>query len=258
MTSLKATLIQTPLVWEDKKANLSLFNQWLSRIDQPTDLIILPEMFATGFSMVTSLADTMQGETINWMQTNAQKLNTPLCGSLMMQEGETFVNRFVWVAPDGSVQSYDKRHLFRMGHEHDYYKPGDNRLLIEYKGWKLFPAVCYDLRFPVWLRRTPQFEYDAMLIVANWPERREHHWRTLLQARAIENQSYVIAVNRVGLDGKGVNHSGYSGIVSPKGEWLLEMTNKETIQTFEINKAELTDWRTSFPAHNDADAFSLL
>lgn len=258
MTPLKITLIQTSLVWEDKKANLSLFDQWLSRVEQPTDLIVLPEMFSTGFSMRTQFADTMQGETISWMQAHAHRLDTPLCGSLMMQDGERFVNRFVWVFPDGNIKTYDKRHLFRMGNEHHHFEPGDNRIIIEYKGWKLFPVVCYDLRFPVWLRRTAEFDYDAMLIVANWPERREHHWRTLLQARAIENQSYVLAVNRVGLDGNGVNHSGYSGVVSPKGEWLLELKNNEHLQTVDMSKAELIDWRTAFPAHNDADAFLLL
>jgi predicted amidohydrolase len=259
MSTLTATLIQTPLHWEDKNSNLAMFDQWLNRIDKPTDLIMLPEMFATGFSMDTSFADLPEGDTINWLLAHAQRLKTPICGSLMMRDtGGQFVNRFVWMTPDGKSFHYDKRHLFRMGNEHHHFAPGKERLIIDYKGWKLFPVVCYDLRFPVWLRRTAEFNYDAMLIVANWPERREHHWRTLLQARAIENQSYVLAVNRVGLDGNGVNHSGYSGIVSPKGEWLLEMNKGEDIRTLDLSKTELTDWRTAFPAASDADLFSLL
>lgn len=258
MNALRATLIQTPLLWEDKKQNLALLEQWLSAIKQPSDMIMLPEMFSTAFSMNTALADTMEGETVAWMRKQASILNTPVCGSLMINDNGHFVNRFIWMFPNGELQFYDKRHLFRMGNEHHHFEPGDNRILIDYKGWKLFPVVCYDLRFPVWLRRTPEFDYDAILIVANWPERREHHWRTLLQARAIENQAYVFAVNRVGLDGHGVNHSGFSGIISPKGEWLLEMSGNEGPQTFEVSKNDLIDWRTSFPAANDADPFSLV
>jgi omega-amidase len=257
MSVFRTTLLQTSLLWENKKQNLAMLDQWLSGIKQPTDLIILPEMFSTGFSMNTTFADDMTGETISWMQQHAQRLNTPICGSLMMKEGEHFVNRFIWMDPFGEMLFYDKRHLFRMGHEHDHFEAGNKRLIIDYKGWKLFPVVCYDLRFPVWLRRTPAFDYDVLIIVANWPERREHHWRTLLQARAIENQSYVFAVNRVGTDGNNVSHSGWSGIVSPKGEWLLEMENREEMRTMAVEKSLLMDWRTSFPAADDADIFSL-
>lgn len=258
MTPLKATLLQTTLSWEDKKQNLDTLDQWLSTITQPSDFIMLPEMFSTAFSMDTTLADTMDGESIAWMQKQASRLNTPVCGSLMMNDKGAFVNRFIWMDPTGNVQFYDKRHLFRMGNEHHHFEAGNNRIIINHKGWKLFPVVCYDLRFPVWLRRTREFDYDAMLIVANWPERREHHWKTLLQARAIENQAYVFAVNRIGLDGHGVNHSGISGIISPKGEWLLEMFSNEGLQTMDISKTELIDWRTSFPAASDADSFSLM
>lgn len=258
MNPLRATLVQTPLSWENKTQNLATLEHWLSVVKQPADFIMLPEMFSTAFSMDTTLADTMDGDTISWMRNQAAKHKMPICGSLMMNDNGHFVNRFIWMDPNGTAQYYDKRHLFRMGNEHHHFEAGQNRILIDFKGWKLFPVVCYDLRFPVWLRRTREFNYDAMLIVANWPERREHHWRTLLQARAIENQAYVFAVNRVGVDGHGVNHSGFSGIISPRGEWLLEMKRDEGPQTFEVNKKELIDWRTSFPAENDADSFSLM
>jgi omega-amidase len=257
MSELTITLIQTPLVWEDKKQNLRKMDEWLNGLNEPTDVIVLPEMFSTAFTMNTGLADTMDGETMHWIQERAVKYNTPICGSVMMLDGGQFTNRFVWVNPDGTIHPYDKRHLFRMGNEHHHFMAGTNRIIIPYKGWKIFPVVCYDLRFPVWLRRTAAFDYDALLIVANWPERRELHWRTLLQARAIENQSFVLAVNRVGLDGNGVSHSGHSGIVSPKGEWITDLRDQEKLQTTTIHRCDLIDWRTSFPAQNDADEFIL-
>jgi omega-amidase len=258
MSDLTITLVQTPLHWEDKKQNLLLLEKWLSEVKQPTDFVVLPEMFSTAFSMQTALADTMDGETIAWMKQQSAKHGKPICGSLMLYENGKFYNRFIWMQPNGEFQFYNKRHLFRMGNEHDHFTAGDDKIIVDLNGWRLFPVVCYDLRFPVWLRRTKSFDYDAIIIVANWPERREHHWRTLLQARAIENQCYVIAVNRVGVDGNGVNHSGYSGVVSPKGEWILEMADTAGIQNVTISKQELIDWRTTFPAENDADDFRLV
>jgi omega-amidase len=257
MKSLTVSLVQTKLYWEDKVRNLAMFDQWIADLKQPTDLIVLPEMFSTGFSMHTDFADTMQGTTVDWMRNHASILGVPVCGSLMMHDEGRFVNRFIWMNPDGTFTYYDKRHLFRMGDEHHHFEHGNKRDIIHYKGWKLFPVICYDLRFPVWLRRTKDLEYDAMIIVANWPERREHHWRTLLQARAIENQCYVIAVNRVGKDGNDILHTGASGIISPKGDWLLDLKDQEAMVSGELNMQELSDWRTSFPAGNDADAFSL-
>jgi omega-amidase len=257
MNELKITLIQTSLVWEDKQQNLERLNQWFESITDPTDLIVLPEMFSTAFSMQTQLAETMDGETMLWLKNKSAQFNIPICGSLMMSDQGRFTNRFMWVNPDGSIHQYDKKHLFRMGDEHHHFEAGTDRIVIQYKGWKLLPMVCYDLRFPVWLRRSKELDYDAMLIVANWPERRAHHWRTLLQARAIENQSFVIAVNRVGMDGDGVNHSGHSGLISPKGEWVNDLASKEIMQTVTLHQSEVTDWRTSFPAQNDADEFIL-
>ncbi len=257
MKSLRATIIQTDLHWEDKAKNIALFDKLLATIESPTDFIVLPEMFTTAFSMNRSLAEPMSGETISWMKHKAAHLNTPVCGSLMIVDEGKYYNRFVWVNPNGTLQFYNKRHLFRMANEHEHFSAGNERIIIELNGWKLFPVVCYDLRFPVWLRRTSQFDYDAMIVVANWPERREHHWRVLLQARAIENQSYLVAVNRIGMDGTGLNYSGYSGILSPKGEWITELPNMASITQVELNKQVLTDWRTTFPAANDADSFAL-
>lgn len=257
MSDLTLTLIQTSLHWQQAAQNREMFSSLFATINHPTDAVLLPEMFSTGFSMDTSLAETMEGETVLWMKQQAALLNVPVAGSVMIREKEQVVNRFIWMQPDGSVQYYDKRHLFRMGDEHTHFTAGSEQQTIEYKGWKLRLLVCYDLRFPVWIRRTPQQDYDALLIVANWPQRREHHWRALLQARAIENQSYVVAVNRVGADGKGVDHSGYSGLISPKGEWECELIHEVCVRNVTLRKQEVIDWRTDFPAWQDADDFSL-
>jgi len=257
MSNLKVTLVQTTLHWEDKESNLKQFDNLISNQTASTDLIVLPEMFSTGFSMQTKLAETMDGDTIKWMKGKAKKLDVPFCGSLMMDVDGKFVNRFVWVNPNGTIQYYDKRHLFSIGNEHTHYSNGANHLVIDYKNWKLLIAICYDLRFPVWLRRTPTIEYDAMVIVANWPERRSNHWRTLLQARAIENQCYVIAVNRVGIDGNGVSHSGNSGLISPTGEWINEYENDIVLSTVQLFKNEVNNWRSVFQVANDADLFNL-
>lgn len=257
MSELTLTIIQTPLHWQDPALNRTMFSQLFASIKQPTDAILLPEMFSTGFSMNTALAETMEGETIAWMKTEAARLQVPVAGSLMMKDGDIAVNRFVWINPDGTFEHYDKRHLFRMADEHRHFAAGTDKIIIAYKGWKICPMVCYDLRFPVWMRRTAECDYDAIVIVANWPQRREHHWRALLQARAIENQSYVVAVNRSGSDGNEVEYSGYSGLISPKGEWITELVNNSFVQNVTLYKHEVTDWRTVFPAWQDADGFDL-
>ena len=257
MNTLTLTLLQVPLHWQDPEQNRKAFSIHFSSLTKPTDAIILPEMFSTGFSMETSLAEPMDGPTITWMKAEAARMGIPIAGSLMIREDDKVLNRFVWVHPDESLEVYDKRHLFRMGDEHKHFTAGEKPVVITYKGWKLRLLVCYDLRFPVWIRRTSKLDYDAIVIVANWPQRREAHWRTLLQARAIENQSYVVAVNRVGKDGNNMEHSGYSGLISPKGEWVTEMTDALLIQNVTLHKHEVTDWRTSFPAWQDADGFTL-
>lgn len=258
MSVLKITLVQTSLHWEDRDANLAHMNTLMQQVTEATDVIVLPEMFSTGFSMNTSLAEDMQGKVMNWMLKVAAEKKAAVCGSLMMRENGVFFNRFVWVEADGKLVTYDKRHLFSMGDEHLHYEAGTEEKIISYKGFHIRPAVCYDLRFPVWLRRTSLYDYDLLLFVANWPEKRVHHWKQLLQARAIENQSYVIGVNRIGEDGNGVAHSGDSCMVSPKGDVVFLDTGKPVIKTFTLDKQEVDTYRESFPAMNDADDFHII
>jgi omega-amidase len=257
MSNLHIHIIQSNLAWEKPSQNREYFAQQILQINKPADIIVLPEMFSTGFSMNTSFAEDIQGTTIQWMHQQASKTNAAICGSLMIVENNKYYNRFVWMPPDGSMVFYDKRHLFSMGKENQYYAAGEQKLIVAYKGLNILLATCYDLRFPVWLRRTAKDNYDALLIVANWPEPRAMHWKTLLQARAIENQVFVIACNRVGIDGNGMNHAGDSGIISPKGEWLLHMNNIEQTAYAILNNEDVIAWRNAFPAQADADTFSL-
>jgi len=253
---LTITLIQTELFWENKEVNIHHFTKLIEDIKEQTDVIILPEMFSTGFSMnASALAEKMDGPVVSWMKETAKKKQAVICGSLIIEEDEKYFNRFVWVGTDGIVQSYNKRHLFRMANENDFYTNGTKKIIIEYKGFKIFPAVCYDLRFPVWLRRTKQFDYDMMIVVANWPERRALHWKALLHARAIENQCYVVAVNRVGNDGNGFLYSGESSLINPKGEIVFQQANDSFTKTFTIELAEVNEWRNNFKAIEDADSF---
>ncbi len=253
---MNVTLIQTELVWENAVQNRMHLERLIDSHHTKTDLFVLPEMFSTGFSMnPQQLAETMQGETMTWLKDMAQRKQTNICGSIMMNEEGRYVNRFVWMKPDGTFFFYDKRHLFRMGNEHLHYHSGQRRIIIEYNGWRIFPVVCYDLRFPVWLRRTKQFDYDMMLVVANWPEKRSEHWKALLTARAIENQCYVVAVNRTGEDGNAISHSGDSSIIRPKGEWLFRANAEETVTSFDLELEEVSGFRTLFPAMEDADNF---
>lgn len=257
MNELTFTLVQTPLLWENKQGNLLVFETVLRDLNPETDVIVLPEMFTTGFSMQTQFAETMDGASIQWMREQSQKYKSVICGSLMIQEGNQYHNRFVWMEPTGEYQYYDKRHLFNIGKEHIYYTPGHERKVIAYKGWNIAPAICYDLRFPVWLKRSPEYEYDILLFVANWPEKRSSHWRSLLQARAIENQSFLVAVNRIGKDNQAINHIGNSGVINPQGEWMLEKMNEAGLFNITILKKELVEWRHAFPVEQDADSFNL-
>ncbi|GAB3823481.1 amidohydrolase [Pontibacter rugosus] len=254
---LRITLVQTELHWQDAAANRQMFSNKLAAVAPQTDLIILPEMFTTGFSMSPeNLAEKADSITLEWMQQEARKHRAVLTGSVMVQEGEQYFNRLYWVRPDGSYASYNKKHLFRMAKEHHTYAPGKERLIVELNGWKICPLVCYDLRFPVWSRNTGN-SYDLLLYVANWPKVRNQPWRTLLQARAIENIAYVAGVNRVGTDGNNHPYSGDSAIIHPKGYHLLETAEVEAIHTLTLSKKELDDFREAFPAHLDADSFSL-
>jgi predicted amidohydrolase len=253
--SLTITLVQSDLVWEDKSANIRQFEQKLQTV-MDTDIVVLPEMFTTGFTMNTALAETMQGPTVGWMQHMAQKNQTVICGSIIIQEGTVFYNRFLWVQPNDVVHYYDKKHLFSMAGEDHSFESGQQQVVVEYKGWKCALFVCYDLRFPVWNRN--HLPYDVAFYVANWPAKRALHWNSLLLARAIENQSYIVAVNRVGQDGKGFEYQGDSSVIDPGGNYLYHRQNIEEIYAVEFTKEQLAAKRKEFPFLQDRDSFQLL
>jgi len=258
MSSLTITIIQPNLVWEDKKANLDMLAKKIDSIQKKTEVVILPEMFSTGFSMQANLlAETMQGETIEWMKKIAFSKKIILTGSVIIEEEGRFYNRLIWMLPNGEYGVYNKRHLFAYANEHNHYSGGNKRLIASVKGWKINLQVCYDLRFPIWSRQQSAGEYDVLIYVANWPEKRSTAWKTLLQARAIENQCYVVGVNRVGEDGNQVYHSGDSMIVDPAGEILYHKANEEDIFTYTLQKEKLNGIRERFPFWRDADTFNL-
>ncbi|OFY67802.1 MAG: amidohydrolase [Bacteroidetes bacterium RIFCSPLOWO2_02_FULL_36_8] len=254
---LKVTLIQTSLVWEDINANLHRFNQLLGTIPKnSTDLVILPEMFSTGFTMNAKLlGESQQGKTVSFLKEHSKKLNATLTGSHIVKEDTNYYNRLQWVTPNGKIKSYNKRHLFRMAKEEKTYTPGKEKLSVTLNGWKICPLICYDLRFPVWCRNKEK--YDLLIFIANWPEKRSSHWKLLLQARAVENQCYVIGVNRVGEDGNKIYYSGDSMLVDPKGEELFHSSHEEIIKTITLDKNFITGYRNTFPAFRDADNFDI-
>ena len=263
MQDLKITFIQANLFWKDYRANLDSFSTKIAQIGPPTDLIILPEMFNTGFVVQPQeIEKTSAPETISWMKEKAAELNIPVCGSMIVEEEERYYNRFYWVWPDGNTQSYNKRHLFSLGNEHLRFTKGTENILISYKGWKIRPLICYDLRFPVWAKNTYQqgeYEFDLLIYVANWPAARSFAWKSLLVARAIENQCYVVGVNRIGPDGNQTPHQGDSGVIDSKGEWISEkVPNAESIQTIELNGQELQEFREKFTVGLDWDEFEIL
>lgn len=262
MKDLRITLIQSKLHWENIEANLNMFTEKIASISEETDLIVLPEMFSTGFSMKNKeMAETVKGRSVEWMKKMAKQKNCVVTGSLIIEEKKKYYNRLVWMMPNGKFKTYDKRHLFRYAGEEKHYAPGKKRLIVDLNGWKVCPLVCYDLRFPVWIRNKKlngkgKMEYDLLLFVANWPERRNHPWKTLLMARAMENQSYVAGLNRVGNDGNDVYHSGDSAVINFKGEIISRMpAHEEIAETVTISKKDLQDWRNTFPAWMDADKF---
>ncbi len=257
MNLLKITTFQAYLFWENSDKNLQNLGLRLSSIREKTDLIVLPEMFNTGFSMNTEkLAEEMGGKSMQWMLQQAKKFDSVVTGSLIIKEGKKNYNRLIWMRQDGTYEKYDKRHLFGLGNEDKHYTAGNKKLFVDLNGWKICPVICYDLRFPVWLRNQHE-EYDILLVVANWPERRSLHWRTLIPARAIENQAYVIAVNRVGHDGNEVYHSGDSMCIDPNGNVIYYKPNDEDLYTFSINKEEVEKARRTFTFLKDADDFKL-
>ncbi|MES2429250.1 MAG: amidohydrolase [Bacteroidota bacterium] len=258
MENLKITLFQGYLFWEKPDQNLKNIALRLGSIREKTDLIILPEMFNTGFTMnAAELAEPMGGKTMQWMHKIAKQYECVVTGSLIITESGKYYNRLIWMLPNGTCNYYDKRHLFALGKEHNTYTAGTNKLIVELKGWKICPMICYDLRFPVWMRNVNE-DYDLLLIVANWPERRALHWRTLIPARAVENQSYVIGVNRVGHDGNEVYHSGDSTCIDPNGNVVYYKRDEEDVYTFTINADEVKKVRRTLPFLKDADKFTLI
>lgn len=258
MQNLSVTLIQTNLYWENSTANLAMLEEKIAQITEPTDLIILPEMFNTGFTMnVEKVAEPMNFFVMKWMKQQAAQSKAVITGSFIVKENEQYFNRLIWMRPDGSYEKYDKRHLFRMGGEHHSFTGGSEKIIVELKGWKICPLICYDLRFPVWSRNVNQ-AYDLLIYVANWPAVRSIVWDTLLKARAIENQAFVVGVNRVGTDGMDLLYSGNSTIIDFKGNPIFYQRDYEVVETYLLNKKNLESFREQFPAYLDADTFEIL
>ena len=263
MQDLKITLIQSDLHWEDIGSNLAMFEEKIWQIGQSTDVIILPEMFTTGFTMkANKLAEHMNMRTFKWMKQMADQTGALILGSFIASIHDRYYNRLVWMEPGGVFKTYDKRHLFRMGEENQTYSPGESLLIGHWKGWRICPLICYDLRFPVWSRNRwnatlKRPSYDLLLYVANWPMVRINAWETLLKARAIENLSYVAGVNRVGVDGNGIEYNGQSYIIGPKGDSIFSAQDMETVKTLQISSNSLHAYRDKFPAYMDADDFTI-
>jgi predicted amidohydrolase len=262
MQDLKITAFQADLIWENTDENLSRFTEKIIGLEEIPDVIVLPEMFNTGFVMdAERVAETISGDTIKWMSDMASRFDCVIAGSVNIYDNGSFYNRFVWMQPDGFFHSYDKRHLFRMGGEHENFHQGNNSLIIPYKGWKIKPLICYDLRFPVWSKnnyRDDVYDYDILIYVANWPAARTEIWKTLLKARAFENQACVVGVNRIGKDGNGLDHSGASVILNAKGQAIADAgEDNETIINATLSYQELYDFREKFKVGLDWDRFAI-
>jgi len=255
--NLTVSIIQTDLAWEDKPANFQHFSELIDAIDLDTDLIVLPEMFTTGFSMNSQQHyDSPEGKTLDWLRAQAHKKQAAITGSAMIKDNGHFYNRLLFVKPDGSYQTYDKKHLFTLAGEQHYYSAGQQKLIVDYKGWKIYPLVCYDLRFPVWIRNTE--DYDLLIFVANWPEKRVAAWDALLKARAIENMSYCIGVNRIGQDGNGFPHSGHSAIYDALGKKITtDLFEEAFVETQVLSKEHIETSREKFGFLKDRDGFVL-
>jgi len=259
-THLRVTAIQSDLAWHDAPANRQRFEKLLQPLAGLTDLIVLPEMFTTGFTMAAEqVAESANGPTVDWLRKMAASVNATITGSIVTQEGSSYFNRLIWMRPDGTHASYDKRHLFRMAQEHQHFAAGHERIVVDIDGWKICPLVCYDLRFPVWSRNRlgSAGGYDVLIYVANWPERRRYAWQTLLRARAIENLSYCVGVNRVGRDGQGIDYKGDSAVIDFLGQPLTKASEDEFVATATLERTVLDSFRAKFPAHLDADAFEV-
>jgi predicted amidohydrolase len=260
---ISVTVVQSDLHWENIGANLAMLEEKIWQIKGQTDLILLPEMFSTGFTMnVQHLAEPMNLTTFKWLKQQAAQTKAVVAGSYIVKENQQYFNRLIFMRPDGSFSHYDKRHLFRMANEHQHYSAGNRLLINELKGWKICTLVCYDLRFPVWSRNkvtvnTTEMAYDCLIYLANFPQVRAHAWNTLLRARAIENLSYCIGVNRTGQDGNGVWYAGESAVIDMKGNALFYQKDIQIIETICLKYSELADFRAKFPAYLDADDFEI-
>lgn len=256
------TLLQSDLYWHDPVANRAALEERIFNLPEKTDLVVLPEMFTTGFTMdARSVAEPMNLTTFRWLKQMAQQTGAVVTGSYVVQEKGDYYNRLIWMQPDGQFDTYDKRHLFRMAGEDGVYTAGTRRLIKEWKGWRICPLICYDLRFPVWSRNqhaeSTDFAYDLLLYVANWPAARRTAWNTLLQARAIENLSYAVGVNRVGKDGNGHLYTGDSAVIDFKGDVLFRQTNTELTHQQMLSLDDLQAFRAKFPANLDADSYRI-
>ncbi len=264
MNELRITTVQADLVWENKIENLSKFDDLLRGIKRgETDVIVLPEMFTTGFSMnAAAYAETMNEATVFWLKKKAWELDAAVTGSFICTDNDNYYNRLVWMLPDGSLSKYDKRHRFTLAGEDKYYTEGVERLVVEWRGWRICPLICYDLRFPVWARnglqaQEGQVDYDVLIYVANWPIARSHHWRILTEARAVENQAYTVAVNRVGTDANGFEYRGDTSVIDYAGDILMRRSFTEGVDTTIVSKAKLTNYRKKFGFLADQDAFKI-
>ena len=259
---LRVALVQTDLHWQDKTANLALLEEKIWSLKNTCDLIVLPEMFATGFSMESALlAEPMNLQVHKWMKQLAAQTGSVITGTVIISEGGNYYNRLLWVMPDGTTQHYDKRHLFRMANEDASFASGTKLPIFSLKGWKICPQICYDLRFPIWARNhwnNGNAAYDLLFYVASWPAARISAWDTLLPARAIENLSYCLGVNRVGIDGNQIAYTGHSAAYDFKGERLVDLGEKDQIQVVTLSRSALEEYRSKFPAWKDADKFTLL
>lgn len=259
MDILHITIIQTNIIWENKRENLRLFRQKLEQVHGATEIVVLPEMFSTGFTMKSCLlAENASGDTLSTLKQWASLYQTAICGSYIAEDNGHFYNRFFFFTPEGEEYYYDKRHLFRMGQENVNFSSGNKRLIVPYHGWNICPLICYDLRFPVWSRNIDN-EYDILIYIANWPASRRIVWDTLLRARALENQCYVCGVNRVGTDNNQIDYNGGSLVYSPLGEELTSIPDGEDgISTISLSLSSLRTYRNKFPVWKDSDSFRIL
>jgi omega-amidase len=258
MPKLSFTLVQAPLAWQNPNENLAYFTPIINTLKGKTHVVVLPEMFSTGFSMqASSLAQTMQGPTLQWMAEMASQNGVIIAGSVIITENNKYYNRLIWMQPNGTAHTYDKRHCFSLAGEDKVYTAGTEKVIVQANGVKVNLQICYDLRFPVWSRQTKTNAYDVLLYVANWPSKRIYAWQQLLIARAIENQCYIVAVNRIGTDANNNDYNGQSCIVNPLGNVLFNAMDKECVYTYTIDTNTLTEVRQSLPFLNDADDFTI-